>query len=59
MEHDCHHTPGVICNGRDKRCERCGWYPQEAERRKKMIADGQMSTGAWGRKWFRIKKKIG
>jgi hypothetical protein len=55
---DCPHTPGIMCDTKSS-CERCGWYPQEAERRKKMIADGQMSTGAWGRKWLRIKKKIG
>lgn len=53
---DCPHTPGVICDSRSD-CRWCGWHPKEVEYRKKMIADGQMSTDAFGRKWLRVIKR--
>jgi hypothetical protein len=40
-------------------CGRCGWHPQEEKRRLKMIRNGEMSVGPWGKKKLRIKKKIG
>lgn len=54
---DCPHTPGIICDGRGG-CERCGWEPNEKQRRKQAIDAGKMHKNMWGISRLRIKKKI-
>ena len=55
MECNCEYNCGVICSAKARRCERCGWNPQEDKRRLKMIRNGEMSD-LWNVKKLRIKK---
>ena len=59
MEINCPHTSGVVCSERQKPCERCGWHPDETQRRLVMIRDGKMKKTAWGKSRLKISKKIG
>lgn len=57
MERDCTHNKGIICDRSD--ClHRCGWNPQELERRKQLIDGGEgLYVGMNGIKRLRIKKE--
>lgn len=52
---DCPHTPGITCDSKYS-CKRCGWFPKEAERRKKMIQAGKLEENYFGKSGLYIKK---
>lgn len=57
MEINCPHTPGVVCNDRHKPCERCGWHPDEIQRRLEMIQNRGLYKTLWGKRKLKISKK--
>lgn len=56
---DCPYRERMQCDSTTRNCQNCGWYPQEAERRRGLIDRGCFTVGKDGLKRLNVKKKRG